>query len=219
MSEFEKTELNTVHRSPARGAYDKKTVYGIVDAARICHVGFVEEGRPFVIPTIHARRGDEILLHGSKASRLLKQIEAGHEICMTMTLVDGLVLARSAFHHSMNYRSAVLFGRGKAIEDETEKRLALDCIVDTVVPGRADDARKANPKELDATLVAAIRIESASAKIRSGPPLDAKDDLDLPVWAGVLPLQERMLDPIPDAVLPAKVPLPAYLRNATRPED
>lgn len=211
MSDFAKTGLNTVRRSAARGAYDKETVYAIVDAARICHVGFVAEGRPFVIPTIHARRGGEILLHGSKASRLLRHIETGNEVCITVTLVDGLVLARSAFHHSMNYRSAVLFGRGRAIEEESEKRAALDHIVDTVVPGRSGDARKADAKELDATLVVAVRIENASAKVRTGPPLDAKGDLDLPVWAGVLPLEEKMLDPVPDPDSPKDIPLPGYL--------
>src|SRR5690348_17143206 len=172
---------------PERGHYDAATIYPIVDAALICHVGFVLEGQPFVIPTLHARRDDTILLHGAKGSRLLRHIQLGGEVCITVTLVDGIVLARSVFHHSINYRSAVLFGKGSVIEDEQAKFEAMEAFTERLIPGRWQDARPPSPSEVRQTTIVALSIDSASAKIRTGPPGDETEDLDLPVWAGVLP--------------------------------
>jgi hypothetical protein len=216
MTEFIKTERNQVRRLPKRGAYDKAAIYQIVDEALICHVGFVEEGHPFVLPTIHARLDDTLILHGAKASRMLKHIEAGHPVCVTVTLVDGLVLARSVFHHSINYRSAVLFGTGSVIEDEAEKRRALEAVTEHIMPGRWADARQPNPQELKATTVVKIPIESASAKIRVGPPGDEEEDYALPIWAGVLPIVQQTLPPIADPSLADGIPLPDYVVNYDR---
>ena len=213
MSEFATNPQNLIRRVPQRGAYDKETVYGIIDEARMCHVGFVHEGRPFVIPTIHVRSGDELILHGAKASRLMKHIQAGNEICVTMTLLDGLVLARSAFHHSMNYRSVVLFGKGRPVEDDEEKYRVLEILVDQIVPGRSRDARMPTQKELNAVAVAAVSIDSASAKVRTGPPLDDEEDLGLPVWAGVVPIREQVLLPENDPQLSAGIPVPDYVND------
>ncbi|MEZ4559705.1 MAG: pyridoxamine 5'-phosphate oxidase family protein [Caldilineaceae bacterium] len=191
--EFAQDERNRVRRLPARGVYDRATIYAIVDAAPICHVGFAVDGQPYVIPTIHARVDDTIFLHGAKASRLLKHVEAGHPLCVTVTHLDGLVLARSVFHHSMNYRSAMLFGRGELVTDADAKWAALEAITEHVMPGRWADARQPTAKEMSATTVVAMAIESASAKSRSGPPGDDEEDYALPVWAGVLPLQTQAL--------------------------
>ena len=210
---FEKTARNTIKRMPSRGQYDKEIIYPIIDAAPICHVGFVQDGQPFVIPTIHARRDDSLLLHGAKASRLLKYMASGAPICITVTHLDGLVLARSVFHHSMNYRSATIFGRGQLIEDETEKLAALAVITEHLMPGRWADARQPNPLELNATTVVEILIESASAKVRTGPPSDDEEDYALPVWAGVLPLRTQWLAPENDTKLRDGIELPTYLQN------
>lgn len=170
MSDFAQTDQNRVRRRPTRGHYDQETIYGIVDAALICHVGFAHEGVPYVIPTLHARRGDEILLHGSSASRLMNHAAAGHPLCITVTHVDGLVLARAVFNHSVNYRSAVLFGRGRLLVDEAEKMAALRDFTERLLPGRWDDVRLPTPTEMKATSIVAVAIDSASAKMRSGPP-------------------------------------------------
>lgn len=214
MREFAKTERNRVRRVPARGAYDKATIYPIVDDALICHVGLVDAGQPVVIPTLHARCGDEILLHGATTSRLMTYAASGAPLCITVTHVDGLVLARSVFHHSANYRSAVLFGRGVPIEDEEEKMAALAAFTEKLIPGRWDDARRPNAVELKATAVVAVAVESASAKIRTGPPKDDAEDYALDVWAGVLPLQVQRRAPEADPLLPATINLPAYLATA-----
>ena len=182
------TARTFVRRHPERGAYDRETVDAILDEALICHVGFVHEGQPFVIPTIHARAGDVLYLHGSPASRMLRAVGDGIDVCVTVTLLDGLVLARSVYNHSMNYRSAVLLGRARVIEDRAEKLAALEAIVEHLVPGRGADARGPSEKELAGTKVLALPIVEASAKVRSGPPKDFDDDLALPVWAGVIPL-------------------------------
>ena len=211
MSEFERTELNRVRRVPARGVYDRATIYPIVDAALICHVGLVEEGQPIVIPTLHARRGDEILLHGATTSRLMRYAASGAPLCITVTHVDGLVLARSVFHHSANYRSAVLFGKGDLIEDEDEKMAALELFTEKLIPGRWADARIPNATELKATSVVTVTIESASAKIRTGPPKDDEEDYALNVWAGVLPMQQITGAPEVDPASRHEVPVPAYL--------
>lgn len=210
---FPKTARNKVKRLPERGHYDAATIYPIVDAALICHVGFVLEGQPFVIPTLHARQDDTILLHGAKGSRLLRHIQSGGEVCITITHVDGIVLARSVFHHSINYRSAVLFGKGSVIEDEQAKLQALEAFTERLIPGRWQDARPPNALELKQTTVIAVQIESASAKLRTGPPGDEADDLDLPVWAGVLPLRQLAGAPLADPQLKPGVELPDYLRD------
>ena len=216
MSEFVKTEQNRVRRLPARGAYDKATIYPIVDQALICYVGLVEEGgQPVIIPTLHARRDDEILLHGATTSRLLKYAATGAPLCITVAHIDGLVLARSVFHHSVNYRSAVLFGRGALVENEDEKMAALAAFTEKLIPGRWDDARRPNAVELKATSVVAVTIESASAKVRTGPPVDDAEDMDAPIWAGVLPMALRPGDPVADVANTA--PLPDHVARYHRP--
>lgn len=212
MSDFPKTEQNRVVRVPKRGAYDKETVYGIVDSSLICHVGLVQEGKPFVIPTLHARDGDNLLLHGSTASRLMKHAGAGNDLCVTITLVDGLVLARSVFHHSANYRSAVLFGQGHVAADE-EKLRYLQLFTEKLIPGRWDDARQPNALELKATSVVVMPIDSASAKVRVGPPADDEEDYALPVWAGVLPMQVQWGAPVVDPLLNEGIKMPAYVKR------
>jgi len=213
MHEFSQTERNRVRRVPARGAYDTATVYPIVDAAVICHVGLVEAGQPIVIPTLHARDEDTILLHGASTSRLMRYAASGAPLCITVTHVDGLVLARSVFHHSANYRSAVLFGQGRLVEKEAEKMAALEAFTEKLLPGRWADARIPNATELKATSVVAMPIESASAKIRTGPPKDDEEDYALDVWAGVLPIQQDVGEPLVDPASRAEIPLPPYLNN------
>lgn len=210
---FTPTDYSRVRRLPQRAAYDKASVYAIVDAVPICHVGLVEDGRPVVIPTIHARMGDTIVLHGARASRLLKHAAAGHELCITVTQLDGLVLARSVFHHSMNYQSAVIFGRGTIIEDPAAKMAALEAITDHVMPGRWSDARLPNTKEMNATSVVAVAIETATAKVRVGPPSDDEEDYARPIWAGVVPLHLAAGQPEDDPRLTAGIPTPEYVTN------
>lgn len=212
MTEFTQTDKNRVRRVPNRGAYDKATIYPIVDAALICHVGLVQDDEPVVIPTLHARRGDEILLHGATTSRLIQYAAAGHPLCLTMTLVDGLVLARSVFHHSINYRSAVLFGRGQLVPDD-QKLEYLAHFTEKLLPGRWDDVRAPNAAEAKATAVVAVSIESASAKVRTGPPKDDEEDYALPVWAGVLPIQQAFGDLVADPQLAKGIAVPGYLRE------
>jgi nitroimidazol reductase NimA-like FMN-containing flavoprotein (pyridoxamine 5'-phosphate oxidase superfamily) len=211
VTEFAKTAQNRVRRMPDRGAYDKATLYPIVDEALICHVGLLEEAQPVVIPTLHAREGDQILLHGATTSRLLRYAATGAPLCITVTLVDGLVLARSIFHHSINYRSAVLFGRGTLIEGDAAKLVALERFTEKLIPGRWHDARQPNAIELKATAVVAVTIESASAKIRTGPPKDDEEDYALDVWAGVVPLHQSVGAVQPDPRLRPEIAVPAYL--------
>ena len=197
-----------IRRLPDRGAYDRPTIHAILDEGLVCHVGFVSEGQPFVIPMSYGREGERLLLHGSAASRLMRGLEAGWPVCLTVTLLDGLVLARSAFHHSMNFRSVVLFGRASPVDDPAGKTAALRVISEHVVPGRWDAVRPPNARELAATTVLEVPIDEASAKIRTGPPKDDPEDLSLPVWAGVLPLELIPAEPVPDgAEGPAEVPL------------
>ena len=195
MTDYTKTEKNNIKRLPKRGHYDRQTIYQILDEALICHVGFTVDGQPYVIPINFARIDDTIVLHGAKASRLLKHVEAGHPICVEATIVDGLVLARSVFHHSVNYRSVVVFGTGRLVTDAQEKLAALEAVTEHLIPGRWQEARLPNQKELNATSVVSIRMDEASAKVRVGPPVDEAEDYTLPVWAGVLPLQEIPLAP------------------------
>ena len=216
MTDFAKTEKNNIKRLPKRGHYDRETIYRILDEALICHVGFADGGQPYVIPINFARIDDTIVLHGAKASRLLKHVEAGHPICVEVTIVDGLVLARSVFHHSVNYRSVVLFGTGRLVVDEQEKLAALEAVTEHLIPGRWKEARLPNQKELNATSVVSIRIDDASAKVRVGPPVDDEEDYTLPVWAGVLPLQELPLSPIQDEQQPTEIALPEYVAGYSR---
>jgi nitroimidazol reductase NimA-like FMN-containing flavoprotein (pyridoxamine 5'-phosphate oxidase superfamily) len=206
-----------VRRHPDRAVYEADLIGAILDEALICHVGFVDDGAPVVIPTIHARIGGALYLHGSPASRMLTNLSAGAEVCVTATLLDGLVLARSLFHHSMNYRSAVIFGRSAVVTDRDEKNRALRAIVDHVVSGRTEDARPPNTNELSATLVLRVDIDEASAKVRSGPPNDQGDDVSLPIWSGVIPLSLVAGEPIPDLRVPADVAVPAYAESYSRP--
>lgn len=219
MTTFPPSDRSRVRRLPARAGYDADTIYPIVDEALICHVGLVADGQPFVIPTIHARIGDTIALHGAKASRLLKHAAAGEPLCITCTLVDGLVLARSVFHHSMNYRSAVLFGRARLPHSEEEKWAALEAITEHVMPGRWDDARRPNPKEMDATSVVLMAIEEATAKVRVGPPGDDDEDYALPIWAGVLPAQISYAAPEADPRLGDGIDLPGYVESYWRGQE
>jgi nitroimidazol reductase NimA-like FMN-containing flavoprotein (pyridoxamine 5'-phosphate oxidase superfamily) len=186
----------TVKRHPERGAYDRATIDAILDEALICHLGFVIEGQPYVIPTIHARDGGILYIHGSPGSRMLRNVKEGVDLCVTATLLDGLVLARSVYNHSMNYRSAVVLGRAHEVTDREEKLRAMERIVEHVVPGRWADARQPNEGELDGTTILTISLDEASAKIRSGPPKDFDEDLALPIWAGVIPLELVASPPI-----------------------
>lgn len=203
-----------VRRLPARGAYDRATIDAILDAAPICHLGLVEDGQPFVVPTIHARAGDVVYLHGSSASRAMRRAGEGTSVCVTATLLDGLVLARSAFHHSMNYRSVVLVGRARAVVERDEKLAALRSISEHVLPGRWDEVRAPNEVEMKATSVVALAIDEASAKVRSGGPLDDAEDLSIGCWAGVLPLRIVAGAPIPsDDLAPGIALSPAVERD------
>jgi nitroimidazol reductase NimA-like FMN-containing flavoprotein (pyridoxamine 5'-phosphate oxidase superfamily) len=208
MSETYQTERTTVKRIPQRGHYDRDTVHQVLDAGMVAHVGFVADGRPFVIPMVYVRVGEAVCLHGSPASRMLQALARGAEVCLTVTLVDGLVLARSAFHHSVNYRSVVVFGTAEVVEDPVRKVEVLRALTEHLVPGRWQDVRGPSESELRRTLVLAIPIREASAKIRTGPPKDDEPDLALPVWAGEVPLRLTSGEPVaapgllPDAVLP-----------------
>jgi nitroimidazol reductase NimA-like FMN-containing flavoprotein (pyridoxamine 5'-phosphate oxidase superfamily) len=210
------TPRATVRRLPERGRYDRASIDAILDESLICHLGFISDGAPIVIPTLHARDGDTVYVHGSAASHALRSLAGGAQACLTVTLVDGLVLARSAFHHSINYRSAMLFGVARLVTDPGEKMRALEAITEHVIPGRWADARQPNAKELKATSVLALPIDEASAKVRTGPPKDDQEDYELPVWAGVLPFVLSAGEPLPDSVLPPDTPLPEYIRRYSR---
>lgn len=205
------TERSEVRRLPKRGSREEKTIYEILDAAFLAHVGFCVEGQPFVIPTLFGRKHNQLFLHGSAASRMLRELEKGLSACVTVTLVDGLVLARSAFHHSMNYRSVVAFGAARKIDDPARKLEAMNIISEHLIAGRWNDVRGPNEQELKATAVLEFTIEEASAKIRTGPPVDDEEDYDLPVWAGVLPLALTAGTAIPDERLKNGAELPAYV--------
>ncbi|MGA8073549.1 MAG: pyridoxamine 5'-phosphate oxidase family protein [Candidatus Acidiferrales bacterium] len=216
MSEFTPTPRTQVRRLPDRGRYDSDTIYRILDEGFLCHVGFVVDGQPFVIPTGYARVGDAIYLHGSAASRMLRTLAGGVQVCVTVTLVDGLVLARSAFHHSMNYRSVVILGTAHAVEEPAEKVRALEAFTNHVVPGRWDAVRPVRDSEVKATAVLKLSLQEASAKIRIGPPKDEPEDYELPIWAGVLPLKLAAGAPIADAKLPDGAKVPEILKNYSR---
>ena len=204
-----------VKRHPERGVYEREAIDAILDEALVCHVGFVIDGQPFVIPTIHARDGDILYVHGSPGSRMLRNLKEGLDLCVTVTLLDGLVLARSVYNHSMNYRSVVVVGRAREVTDRDEKLRAMHCVVEQVVRGRWDDARQPNEAEITGTTILAISLEEASAKIRTGPPTDDEADRDFPVWAGVIPLALQPADPVPDEGVTG--PTPAYVTDYVRP--
>jgi uncharacterized protein len=189
------TTRTTVKRHPERGDYDRDVIDAILDEALMCHLGFVVDGQPFVIPTIHARDGDILYIHGSPGSRMLRTAKTGVDICVTATLLDGLVLARSVYNHSMNYRSVVVLGRAHEVTDLDEKLRAMQCVVEHVVKGRWNDARQPNEGEIKGTTILSLPLDEASAKIRSGPPVDDEDDLALPVWAGIVPLRLEPSEP------------------------
>jgi nitroimidazol reductase NimA-like FMN-containing flavoprotein (pyridoxamine 5'-phosphate oxidase superfamily) len=205
-----KTARTKLRRKPARGSHERAAIEAILDEALVSHLGFLDAGLPVVIPTLHVRLGSHVYLHGSAASRALRESK-GAEVCLTATLIDGLVLARAAMHHSANYRSAMLFGAGEWIEDEAEKLTALEALVEKLVPGRWGDARGPTERELRATALLRIPLEEASAKLRSGPPIDDEADLELSVWAGVIGLRTVAGQPEPDELLAPGIRLPAYL--------
>ncbi len=206
------TDRTKVRRLPARGSNEWKDICAILDSAFLAHVGFAIDGQPFVIPTLFGRKDQTLFLHGSAASRMLRELEHGIAACVTVTLVDGLVLARSAFHHSMNYRSVVAFGTARKIQDDAAKAEALRCVSEQVIAGRWADVRPPAPKELKATSVLAFEIEEASAKVRTGPPKDDAEDYELPIWAGVVPIVMERKEPIPDPLLTAQILPPGYVR-------
>jgi nitroimidazol reductase NimA-like FMN-containing flavoprotein (pyridoxamine 5'-phosphate oxidase superfamily) len=212
---YRRTERTRVRRLPERAAYDRATVHAILDEGFLCHLGFVVDGQPYVIPTGYARVGETLFLHGSTGSRL--GLRPGMDVCVTVTLVDGLVLARSAFHHSMNYRSVMAIGRTRPVTDPGEKEAALRALVEHIVPGRSDEVRGGDSRELAATAVLALPLAEVSAKVRTGPPKDDEPDYSLPIWAGVLPLALIPGEPAPDPVLDPSIPTPAHVASWSRP--
>lgn len=211
---YPKTPRSKIKRLAERGHYDTASVYAVLDAGLIAHIGIAPEGQPVVIPVMYGRKDDEVYFHGAKASRLLKYVQTGAPVCITVTLLDGLVLARSLFEHSMNYRSVVAYGAGRLVDDPAEKLAALAVISDNMLPGRWEDARRPTAKELNATTVVAVRIEEASAKIRTGGAHDFEEDLSLPVWAGVVPIREVYGKPENNEDLDPGITVPAYLNTA-----
>jgi nitroimidazol reductase NimA-like FMN-containing flavoprotein (pyridoxamine 5'-phosphate oxidase superfamily) len=216
MSTFPPTERTQVKRLPKRGAYDRETVFKILDEAFVCHVGFVVDGQPYVIPTNFGRSGETLYLHGSAASRMLRTLSQGIPVCVTVTLTDGLVLARSAFHHSVNYRSVVVLGTVRLVDHPAEKMEALRLFTEHIMKGRWDDIRWPNEQEMKGTTVLALPLEEVSAKVRTGGPIDDEGDYSLPVWAGVLPLPVTAGEPIADARLKTGTEVPAYIKGYRR---
>jgi uncharacterized protein len=217
MSQIAPTARTTLKRLPRRGSHDRELVHAILDEALLCHLGFAVDGQPYVIPTIHARVGETLYVHGSPASRMLRELREGVPACVTATLLDGLVLARSAFHHSMNYRSVVVLGRAREVTDPAERGQALRAIVEHVAPGRWEECRPPSPKELAGTLVLRLPVEEASAKVRTGPPVDDEEDYALPFWAGELPLRLVPGPPVADPRLAPGIPPAASLESYRRP--
>lgn len=213
---FTPTERTRVVREPQRGVYDRDVIYKILDEGLVCHAGFVADGQPFVIPTLYARVGDAIYFHGSAASRMLRGAAEGAQVCVTVTLTDGIVLARSVFNHSMNYRSVVALGKATLVEQAEEKLAALRAFTEKILPGRWDDARQPNERELKATSILRLPLTEISAKIRTGPPQDDAEDYELPIWAGVIPLQIVAGGPVRDGRCDLGIPVPRYAANYTR---
>jgi len=210
------TPRTRVIREPHRGVYDRETLYKILDEGFICHVGFTVDGQPFVIPTGYGRIGDNLYIHGSAASRMLRSLDKGIDVCVTVTLLDGLVLARSIFNHSMNYRSAVVLGKAVAVEDPQEKLEGLRLLSEHIIPGRWAESRQPNDKELKATLVLRLPITEFSAKVRQGPAIDDEEDMAFPTWAGVIPLEVTAGEPIRDAQLDLEIETPHYVKGYSR---
>lgn len=217
--DFPQTERTTLKRLPKRGAYDRQLVYGILDEGFICHVGFTVEGQAFVIPTGYARVDAQLFIHGSQVSRMLRTLSSGIDVCVAVTLVDGLVLARSAFHHSINYRSVVMFGRARIVDDREAKLAALFAFSEQVIPGRWNDVREPTETELKATTVLALPLVEVSAKVRTGPPIDDEEDYALNVWAGVLPLRIAAGAPLSDPRLPETIEPPSYTLKYSREKN
>jgi len=209
------SDRTEVRRLPERAVYDRETIHAIVDEALICHVGFLADASPVVIPTIHARIDDTLYFHGSPASRMLRGMKKGTEVSIAITLLDGLVVARTPFHQSLNYRSVIVFGEARLVDDPDEKQLALKAVTDHVTPGRWEDSRRPSEKEIAGTLVLAVPLDEVSAKVRIGPPVDEEDDIELPYWAGVVPLSIVPGAPIPAAEV--DWPAPEYLTDYRRP--
>jgi nitroimidazol reductase NimA-like FMN-containing flavoprotein (pyridoxamine 5'-phosphate oxidase superfamily) len=214
--QLERTERTTHRRLPERGSHDVAEAYAILDEALYCHVGFVVDGKPVVIPTIHARDGDRLVLHGSVASRMLRALKGGADACVAVTLLDGLVMARSAFHHSMNYRSVIVFGTARLVEDEAAKLAAMAAITEHIAQGRWDDARQPNRQEAMETMIIEIPLNEASVKTRTGPPGDDDEDMGLDVWAGVIPVVTAFGEPAAAPDLDPSVELPPYLAEYRR---
>jgi len=213
---FTPTERTRVLREPQRGVYDRETIYKLLDEGFVCHVGFANEAQPYVIPTLFARVGDAVYFHGSAASRMLRGVSSGVSVCITVTLIDGIVLARSIFNHSMNYRSVVVLGNATLVDNPEEKLAALQAFSEKILKGRWNDARRPNEQELKATSILRLPITEASAKIRTGPPEDDAPDKELPIWAGVIPLQLTAGAPIRDEHCDPSIPLPAYAADYQR---
>jgi len=216
MDSYTPTARTQVRRLPKRATYDKEQVHAILDEGYICHVGFVVDGQPFVIPTGYVRFGDQLYIHGSSASRMLRSAGQGLDVCVTVTLVDGFVLARSVFHHSMNYRSVVALGKARLVVDVEEKRAALRCFTNHIVKGRWEEARQPNEQELKATSVLALPLEEVSAKVRAGPPIDDEEDYSMPIWAGVVPIRQQAGEPLPDDRILPGIPAVDVRRAALR---
>ncbi|HKC64473.1 MAG TPA: pyridoxamine 5'-phosphate oxidase family protein [Pyrinomonadaceae bacterium] len=216
MADFTPTARTTLKRLPRRGTYERELIYSILDEGLVCHVGFVYDNHPVVIPTAYGRAGERLYIHGAKASRMMNALRDGAEVSVTVTLLDGLVLARSAFHHSMNYRSVVIFGKVSEVLDRAEKTEALRCFTEQIVKGRWPDVRPPTKAELDGTTVLSLLLEEASAKVRTGPPLDDEEDYQLPVWAGVLQLRTQTGELVADPRLQDGIEPPAYLRQYRR---
>lgn len=208
--------MTEIRRYPGRGVTDRAAIDAIIDEALYCHVGFVDDGLPYVIPTIHVRVGDQLILHGSPASRLMRTVAGGADLSITMTILDGLVLARSVFNHSMNYRSVIVFGRAAEITDPDLKMEAMRVFTDKILPGRWGTARTPSRNEFKGTLMAGVPIEAVSAKMRSGPPVDPPDDVELPVWAGEIPFRLAAGEPRPAPDLPSGIEFPEGLRDHLR---
>jgi nitroimidazol reductase NimA-like FMN-containing flavoprotein (pyridoxamine 5'-phosphate oxidase superfamily) len=208
--DFPQTQRTTLKRLPKRGVYDRELVYRILDEGFICHVSFVVDGQSFIIPTGYARIADQLYIHGSQVSRMLRTLAQGIEVCIAVTLVDGIVLARSAFHHSINYRSVVIFGCAAMVEEKQAKLAALFAFSEHVIPGRWNDVREPTEQELKATTVLSLPLLEVSAKVRTGPPIDDEEDYALNVWAGVLPLRMIAGEPIDDPRLPETIEPPTY---------
>lgn len=214
--EIKQTQRTKLKRLPKRGSFDRETVYKILDKAFICHIGFTVDGQTFVIPTAYGRKGDTLYVHGSAASRMMREMSKGIDVCITITLVDGLVLARSVFHHSINYRSVVIFGKAEIVTEESEKNDALFAFTEHLIPNRWNDVREPNSKELKGTTVLKLEITEASAKVRTGNPIDDDEDLNLNCWAGVIPLKMKAEKPIDDSLLGDGIAVPDYVKKYKR---